>query len=64
MVRDLGVPVESGPRVDVELPVGGVEHVGDAVGEEGSLVLRCVPSGKGDPGQLLISEGHECSTPS
>lgn len=45
MISDLGVSVEAGPRVHVELPVSGVEHVGDVVSLECPLVFGCVPEG-------------------
>lgn len=43
MISDLGVSVETGPRVNVEFPVGGIEHVRDAMSLQSPFVFGSVP---------------------
>lgn len=43
MVSDFGVPVETGPRVNVEFPVGGVEDVRDVMSLQSLFVFGSVP---------------------
>lgn len=46
IIHDPGVSVEAGPRVNAELPIGSVEHMGHAVSLKCALVFGCVPARK------------------
>lgn len=43
MISDVGVSVETGPRVNVEFAVGGIEHVSDVVSLQSPFVFGGVP---------------------
>lgn len=46
MISDVGVFVEAGPSVHAELPIGGVEYVGDAMCLECPSVFGSIPNGE------------------
>lgn len=46
MISDFGVSVETGPRVNVEFPISGVEYVSDVMSLESPFVFGSVPGFK------------------
>lgn len=46
MISDFGVSVESGPRVNVEFPISGIEYVSDVMSLESPFVFGSVPGFK------------------
>lgn len=43
MISDFGVSVESGPGVNIEFPISGVEYVSDVMSLESPFVFGSVP---------------------
>lgn len=60
VISDFGVSVETGPRVDVEFPVGGVEHVSDVMSLQSPFVFGSVPGLKTKPVRIHIFPSAHC----